>query len=59
LNNVYVYNDKGCDCAEENQPLDFYLNSHSEDLHQIKKCAANCCGEEGIVVKKYEQATMA
>lgn len=58
LDNVYVYNDKGCDCAEENQPVEFYLNNRSEDLHQIKKCAANCCGEEGIVLKKYEQATM-
>jgi pyruvate formate lyase activating enzyme len=55
LENIYVYNDKGCDCATENRPIEFYLNSSSEDIHQVKKCAASCCGDEGILLKKYEQ----
>jgi len=54
LKNVYVYNDKGCDCAEENKPIEMYLNGRSEDIHQIKKCAANCCGDEGVLIKKFE-----
>ena len=55
LNNIYVYNDKGCDCATENRPIDFYLNGRSEEIHQIKQCAASCCGDEGVLLKKYEQ----
>lgn len=55
LNNVYVYDDKGCDCAEENLPLDTYLSGDSTQLHQVKRCAASCCGEGGILLKKYEQ----
>ncbi|MCW8830926.1 MAG: AmmeMemoRadiSam system radical SAM enzyme [Gammaproteobacteria bacterium] len=54
LSNIYVYNDKGCDCAEENRPVEFYLNSSAEQLHQTKKCAASCCGDEGVLLKKYE-----
>jgi len=54
LNNIYVYNDKGCDCADENRSVDFYLDSSAEELHQTKKCAASCCGEQGVLLKKYE-----
>jgi pyruvate formate lyase activating enzyme len=54
LNSVYVYNDKGCDCATENQPVEVYLNSTAEEIHQIKQCAASCCGDEGVLLKKYE-----
>ena len=56
LKNIYVYNDKGCDCAGENRPVEFYLNSSAEELHQTKKCAASCCGDEGVLLKKYEKA---
>jgi len=55
LENIYVYNDKGCDCAAENQSIDFYLNSSTDELHQIKKCIADCCGDDGVLLKKYEQ----
>ncbi len=55
LENVYVYNDKGCDCASENQSIEYYLNGNEVDLHQIKKCPADCCGDEGVLLKKYEQ----
>ena len=54
LRHIYVYNDKGCDCAEENRPVEFYLNASAEELHQTKKCAASCCGDEGVLLKKYE-----
>ncbi|MCK5262254.1 MAG: AmmeMemoRadiSam system radical SAM enzyme [Gammaproteobacteria bacterium] len=56
LKNIYVYNDKGCDCAEENRSVEFYLNSSAEELHQTKKCAASCCGDEGVLLKKYEMS---
>ena len=55
LQNVYLYDDKGCDCAETNLPVDAYLDSDPKSLHEIKKCAASCCGDEGILLKKYEQ----
>ena len=54
LTNVYVYDDKGCDCAQENRPLDDYLSGDPAALHTVKKCAASCCGEEGVLLKKYE-----
>ena len=55
LKHVYVYNDKGCDCAAENRPVADYLDASAEELHQIKQCPASCCGDEGILLKKYEQ----
>ena len=55
LKNIYVYNDKGCDCAKENRPIDFYLDSSSDEIFQAKKCAASCCGDDGVLLKKYEQ----
>ncbi len=55
LHNVYVYEDKGCDCAGENLPVAAYLAQDPQALHTVKKCAASCCGEEGILLKKYEQ----
>jgi pyruvate formate lyase activating enzyme len=55
LQHIYVYNDKGCDCAAENRPVEFYLNGRDAAIHQVKKCAAGCCGEQGVLLKKYEQ----
>ena len=57
LQNVYVYDDKGCDCAESNTPVSVYLNGDPDSVHTVKKCAASCCGEEGIVLKKYEESS--
>ncbi len=56
LNNIYVYNDKGCDCADENLTVEFYLNSSAEEVHQTKKCVADCCGDDGVLLKKYESS---
>ncbi len=55
LSNVYEYADKGCDCAEQNLPVDAYLDADPDSIHEIKKCSASCCGDEGILLKKYEQ----
>ncbi len=55
LRHVYVYDDKGCDCAEENLPVEAFLDSDPDALHQVKRCAASCCGEDGVLLKKYEQ----
>ncbi len=54
LRNVYVYDDKGCDCATTNLPVDAYLDGDGKDLHAVKKCSASCCGEQGVLVKKFE-----
>lgn len=54
LKHVYMYDDKGCDCADTNLPVDVYLDDDPQALHQVKKCAASCCGDEGILLKKYE-----
>lgn len=55
LTNAYVYDDKGCDCAQENLPVAAYLNQDPQHIHEIKKCSATCCGDEGILLKKYEK----
>ncbi|HEC11653.1 MAG TPA: AmmeMemoRadiSam system radical SAM enzyme [Acidiferrobacteraceae bacterium] len=54
LSNVYVYDDKGCDCAKDNIPLTDYLNLDRSEINAIKKCAASCCDDSGILLKKYE-----
>jgi len=54
LTRVYVYDDKGCDCAEANLPVDAYLDTNPDTIHTVKKCAASCCGDEGVLLKKYE-----
>ncbi len=55
LKNVYVYDDKGCDCAEDNMPVSRYLQGDAAAIHTVKKCSASCCGEEGILLGKYEE----
>lgn len=55
LRNVYVYDEKGCDCAKENRPVDAYFDENPAALHTVRKCAGSCCGDEGILLKKYER----
>lgn len=55
LENVYVYADQGCDCATENLPVTAWLEGDAESLTRVKKCAADCCGEDGVLLKKYEE----
>ena len=54
LGSVYVYADKGCDCADENAPVGDYLPGW-ESLHEVNQCAESCCGEEGILITRYER----
>ncbi|VAW96823.1 hypothetical protein MNBD_GAMMA22-1221 [hydrothermal vent metagenome] len=54
LTNVYVYDDKGCDCADTNLPVATFLQGDVASIHQVKKCVADCCGDEGVLLKKYE-----
>ncbi len=54
LSNVYVYDDKGCDCATDNRPVEDWLSKDAAELRAVKKCSASCCGEEGVLLKKYE-----
>ncbi len=54
LKYVYKYDDKGCDCATDNLPISSFLQGDAESIHAIKKCAASCCGDEGVLLKKYE-----
>ena len=56
LHNVYVVGDKGCDCAGENLPVAAFLDADQAALHEVKKCAADCCGDSGVLLKKYEAA---
>ncbi|MCG6870995.1 MAG: AmmeMemoRadiSam system radical SAM enzyme [Gammaproteobacteria bacterium] len=56
LSRVYLYADTGCDCAAENLPVSTWLSRDPLDLAQVKQCAADCCGEEGVLLKKYELA---
>lgn len=56
LTNVYVYDDKGCDCADSNLTVASYLDGDADSIHQVKQCSASCCGETGVLLKKYEQA---
>jgi pyruvate formate lyase activating enzyme len=54
LRHVYVYADKGCDCARDTPPVSDLLGGEAVGLHAVKKCAASCCGETGVLLKKYE-----
>ena len=54
LRNVYSYVDQGCDCAVDNLPVSSYLLDNVDFLHSVKKCAADCCDDSGVLLKKYE-----
>ena len=53
LVNVYGHSDISCDCATENMPVSEWLDADA--LNAVKQCAAPCCGDEGILVKKFEK----
>ncbi len=55
LQHVYAHTDISCDCASENMPVSAWLDMDAEALDTVNKCAASCCGDEGILVKKYER----
>jgi len=55
LKHVYGHTDISCDCATENVPVAAWLEMDAGDLNEVNKCAASCCGDEGILVKKFER----
>ena len=55
LQNVYAHTDISCDCATENAPVSAWLELDPAALDGVNKCAASCCGDEGILVKKFER----
>ena len=56
LKHVYAHTDISCDCATENMPVSAWLELDAHALNTMNKCAADCCGDEGILVKKFERA---
>ncbi|MCP3690130.1 MAG: AmmeMemoRadiSam system radical SAM enzyme [Gammaproteobacteria bacterium] len=56
LQNVYGHTDISCDCATQNAAVSDWIDLDAEALNTVKKCSASCCGEEGILVKKFERA---
>ena len=55
LENVYAHTDISCDCATENAPISAWLELDSDAIDAINKCSAGCCGDEGILVSKFER----
>ena len=55
LKHVYAHTDISCDCAAENLTVDDWLGKSSDEVKLANKCAASCCGTEGILVKKFEK----
>jgi pyruvate formate lyase activating enzyme len=55
LKHVYGHTDISCDCATENVPVTAWLEMDAGGLNEVNKCAASCCGDEGILVKKFEK----
>ncbi len=55
LENVYGHTDISCDCASENAAVADWLQLDAEAINAVKKCAADCCGDEGILIKKFER----
>ena len=55
LKHVYAHTDISCDCATENAPVSAWLEMSAEELNSVNSCAASCCGDEGILVTKFER----
>ena len=55
LRHVYAHTDISCDCASENAPVSAWLELDPKAIESINKCSASCCGDEGILVKKFER----
>ncbi len=55
LRHVYAHTDIACDCASENAPVSAWVELDPDALAAVNKCAADCCGDQGILVKKFER----
>lgn len=54
LRHIHLHRESGCDCAAENPPLGAFLPESRLQPDRPQRCGASCCGEEGILLKKYE-----
>lgn len=55
LKNVYSHTDISCDCATENASVASWLELDADAISQVNKCTVGCCGDEGVLVKKFEK----
>lgn len=55
LQHVYAHTNISCDCATNNASVDEWLGKPADEIKQVNKCSASCCGSEGIVLKKFER----
>ena len=55
LKHVYAHTDISCDCADENATVDDWLGKSADEVKDINKCSASCCGTEGILLQKFEK----
>ena len=55
LAHVYAHTDISCDCASENAPVSAWVELDADALNAVKTCSASCCGDEGILVRKFER----
>ena len=55
LRNVYAHTDISCDCATDNAPVSAWIELDPGALRAANKCSADCCGDDGILVKKFER----
>jgi pyruvate formate lyase activating enzyme len=55
LEHVYAHTDISCDCASENAPVSAWLELDADAIGEINRCSATCCGDEGILVAKFER----
>jgi len=57
LRHVYAHTEISCDCATENLPVSAWLEMDANALNEVnKRTISCCCGDEGILVKKFEKA---
>ncbi len=58
LRNVYAHTNISCDCASENMSVRDWLGKSADEVESVNKCSQNCCGSEGIVLKKFEREAL-
>jgi len=55
LRHVHAHTDISCDCASDNLSVADWLDKPADEVQAVKKCSASCCGDEGILLKKFEK----
>jgi len=39
---------------QKNLAVEHYISDNITSINEVKQCAASCCGDEGVLLKKYE-----